>query len=65
MEDFKRTYDFARQKRDSFIAQEQIARDYPMAINYISEDLYAYNSDLKNFHPNAVTPFDDMLAVDI
>ena len=65
MRDFKLTYDLNRQKRDSFVAQEQIARDYPLAITYISEDLFMYNADLKNFHPNAVTPFDDMLNVDI
>ena len=65
MQDFKETYDVARQKRDSFVAQEQIVRDYPLAVLYISEDIFAYNADLKNFRPNAVTPFDDMMNVDI
>jgi hypothetical protein len=27
--------------------------------------LFPYNSDLKNFHPNAVTAFDDFMNVDI
>ncbi len=28
-------------------------------------DLYAVNKDLKNFNPNAITPFDNFMDVDI
>ena len=34
-------------------------------VTAIAEDIYAYNSDLKDFHPNAITPFDNMMNVDI
>jgi peptide/nickel transport system substrate-binding protein len=29
------------------------------------EDLFAYNKDLKNYDPNTITPFDNMMNVDI
>ena len=44
---------------------ERVAQEVPMIVTYGREDIYAFNSDLKNFHPNAVTPFDDILNVDI
>jgi hypothetical protein len=37
----------------------------PTYVLQINEDLFAMNSDLRNFHPNTVTPFDDMMNVDI
>ena len=37
----------------------------PTYVTSIVEDVYAYNSDLKNFHPNSVTAFDDFMNVDI
>jgi hypothetical protein len=29
------------------------------------EDIFFFNKDLKNFHPGAVTEFDEMMDVDI
>jgi hypothetical protein len=29
------------------------------------KEIYAYNDDLKNFRPNPVAPFDDVLKLDI
>jgi peptide/nickel transport system substrate-binding protein len=62
---FKLTYDFAQQKKYNAIAQEAIAAQVPTFVTAIPEDLYAYNLDLKGFHPNAVTAFDDFMNVDI
>jgi peptide/nickel transport system substrate-binding protein len=45
--------------------QKQIVADVPTIVLYIREDIYTYNSDLTGWHPNAATPFDDMLNVDI
>jgi peptide/nickel transport system substrate-binding protein len=47
------------------IIQQHIASDVPTVIMQIAEDVYAYNSDLKNFHPNQVSQFDDFMNVDI
>jgi peptide/nickel transport system substrate-binding protein len=65
MDDLKLTYDPVRQKRDSDIVQQTLARDAPTIVTAIGEDIYAYNSDLKGFHPNQVSEFDDMMNVDI
>jgi hypothetical protein len=27
--------------------------------------MFAYNKDLKNYHPNNITPLDNMMEVDI
>jgi peptide/nickel transport system substrate-binding protein len=45
--------------------QEILVRDVATVVIEIRKDTFAYNSDLRNFHPNAVTPFDDMRDVDI
>jgi peptide/nickel transport system substrate-binding protein len=45
--------------------QREFVNDVPSIVTAIAEDIYAYNSDLKNFHPNSVTPFDNMMNVDI
>jgi hypothetical protein len=34
-------------------------------VSFLHEDLFAYNKDLKNDHPNNLTPFDNMMDVDI
>ena len=65
MTDFKLTYDFARQKRDDDVVQEELVRDAPTLVMAVQEDLYPYNTDLKGFHPNQVSMFDDMMNVDI
>jgi peptide/nickel transport system substrate-binding protein len=65
LKEFRQTYDHARQKELSWIVQRQIAGDVPTIVLNFREDMYAFNDDLRNFHPNAVTPFDDMMNVDI
>ena len=62
---FEQTYDEEERKRiDSFV-MHQVVRDVPTFVLRIREDIYGYNDDLQNFNPNATTPFDDMLNVDI
>jgi len=59
------TYDEKQQRSIGRYIQEQLVRDVATIVLDIRKDTYGYNSDLKNFHPNQVTPFDDFMAVDI
>jgi peptide/nickel transport system substrate-binding protein len=45
--------------------QEQIVRDAPIVVLDTRKEIAAYNDDLKNWHPNPVAGFDDMMNVDI
>ena len=65
MDAFKLTYDVGEQKRYDRIIQETIAAEVPIYVLNVYQDLFPHNSDLKNFHPNAVTAFDDFMNVDI
>jgi peptide/nickel transport system substrate-binding protein len=65
MDRFVLSYDPVEQHNLNNIVQEQLASDMPTYVLQINEDLFAMNSDLRNFHPNTVTPFDDMMNVDI
>ncbi|MBV8602905.1 MAG: peptide ABC transporter substrate-binding protein [Candidatus Eremiobacteraeota bacterium] len=62
---FRRTYDPAKQKTLAGFVQAQVVKDVPTIVNSFREDIYGFNADLKDFHPNAVTPFDDFMNVDI
>jgi len=59
------TYDERQQRAISRYIQEQLVRDVATIVLDVRKDTYGYNSDLKNFHPNQVTPFDDFMNVDI
>jgi peptide/nickel transport system substrate-binding protein len=37
----------------------------PYFVLYIRDDIHAYNKDLTGWHPNASTPFDDIMNVDL
>jgi peptide/nickel transport system substrate-binding protein len=63
--EFRHTYDPVRQKELAGIVQRQVVEDAPTIVTTVREDVFAYNDDLQNFHPNAVTAFDDMMNVDI
>ncbi|GAC1652384.1 MAG: peptide ABC transporter substrate-binding protein [Vulcanimicrobiaceae bacterium] len=65
MERFKRSYDPAVRQQYSNFEQEQIARDVPTIVLYVLKDGFSYNRDLTGFSPNQVSPFDDMMNVDI
>lgn len=58
-------YDQAERNKDVYVVQSELVKDVPTIITGLAEDIYAYNKDLKNFHPNAITPFDNMMDVDI
>jgi ABC-type transport system substrate-binding protein len=62
---FETNNDEAVQKKSLQEIQAIIARDVPSIVLDSREDVFAYNSDLKNFHPNQVSVFDDIMNVDI
>ena len=62
---FRQTYDPKRQKELASVVQRQVAEDIPTIVASFREDMWAINDDLQNYRPNAVTPFDDMMNVDI
>ncbi|MEA2665319.1 MAG: peptide/nickel transport system substrate-binding protein [Candidatus Eremiobacteraeota bacterium] len=65
MEKFKLEYDEKKRQQYSHVIQSGIAQDTPIIVLDIVEDIFAHNSDLKGFHPNQLSPFDDMMNVDI
>jgi peptide/nickel transport system substrate-binding protein len=60
-----RDYDQAGRNRDVRGLFEAFVADAPSIVTSLREDVFAYNSDLKDFHPNGVSPFDNMMEVDI
>lgn len=62
---FDRTYEPAAQQQAARFFQEQLVRDVPTVVTDAREDLFSYNDDLHGFHPNQVTPFDDLVDADI
>ena len=58
-------YDQAQRDKDDAIVQEAMDTDVPIVVTSGREDIYVYNKDLRNFHPNQVSPYDNMLDVDI
>ncbi len=65
MEKFKSLYDPAQRQPYADFIQEQIFRDAPTIVLDSREDLYSVNRDVRNFNPNAVSPLDDFMTVDI
>jgi len=55
----------SQRNADVLVLEQQLVKDVPTIVTTIREDIFAYNRDLKNFHPNAITPFDNMMDVDI
>jgi peptide/nickel transport system substrate-binding protein len=58
-------YDQTQRNGDVLVLQQELVKDVPMIVTSLREDIFAYNADLKDFHPNAITPFDNMMDVDI
>ncbi len=50
---------------DIKILMQRFVDDVPSIVSSVREDLFAYNSDLKNYDPNTITPFDNMMEADI
>jgi ABC-type transport system substrate-binding protein len=62
---FQTNNDEAVQKKSLQEIQAILARDVPSIVLDSREDVFAYNSDLKNFRPNQVSVFDDAMDMDI
>lgn len=60
-----RHYDQAQRNKDDAIVVDELNRDVPMIVENGREDVFFFNRDLRNFHPNGVSPFDAMQDVDI
>jgi peptide/nickel transport system substrate-binding protein len=58
-------FDQSQRNQDMLAVQQEFTRDVPSVVTSLREDLYGYNKDLKNFDPNSITPFDNMMNVDI
>jgi peptide/nickel transport system substrate-binding protein len=58
-------YDQPERTADLTVLMREFVKDAPSVVGYLREDLFAYNSDLKNYRPNNLTPFDNMMDVDI
>jgi len=65
MDKFKLEYDPAKRQVFSNFIQEQMQKDAPIIVIDIREDIFGFNSDLKGFKPNQLSPFDDFMNVDI
>jgi ABC-type transport system substrate-binding protein len=63
--DMHGTYDDERYKSDLGKVLRIVADDVPVIIQNGRENIFGYNKDLKNFNPNNVSIFDDMMNVDI
>jgi peptide/nickel transport system substrate-binding protein len=64
-DDLHSTYDHRRYRADLAKILTIVAHDDPVIVENGRENIFGYNKDLKNFHPNSATPFDDMMNVDI
>ena len=62
---FYRDYNEADRNADDAVVTEQLNKDVPTVILMGSNSLWVYNRDLKNFHPGALSPFDNFMDVDI
>ncbi|MDQ6929496.1 MAG: peptide ABC transporter substrate-binding protein [Candidatus Eremiobacteraeota bacterium] len=65
MDQFKATYDDAIHRDLDAKIVKQIAADVPTIVLYVLQDGFTYNKQLKGYSPNQVSPFDDMMNVDI
>lgn len=65
MHDFYNHYDQADRNKDDAVVMEALNKDVPTIVMMGSVVLWAYNKDLRNFHPGALSPFDDFTNVDI
>jgi len=61
----KLSYDQALRTKLLAIVQKRVYEEVPTIVIDARSQMAAYNPDLKNWHPNSVAPFDDMMNVDI
>lgn len=65
MKKFKLLYGEKERQPYATFTQQQIAKDVPIIVLYALKDITVYNTDLKGWAPNTITPFDNMMNVDI
>jgi len=65
MHDLYSHYDQAQRNKDVATLVEQLHKDTPTIVLNGVEDIHVFNKDLKNYHPGAVTQFDEFMDVDI
>ncbi len=58
-------YEQSERSADVNVTMQEFVTDVPSIVTFLRTDMFAYNSDLKNYRPNSMTPFDNMMAVDI
>ncbi|MFY9631885.1 MAG: peptide ABC transporter substrate-binding protein [Candidatus Cybelea sp.] len=58
-------FDQTQRNGDVLTLEQELTKDVPTIVTSLREDIFAYNSDLKNFHPSSLTPFDNVMDVDI
>ncbi len=58
-------YDQVQRNPDVKTFVDRFYQEVPSIITDQRVDVYAVNSDIKHFHPNAITPFDNFMNVDI
>jgi peptide/nickel transport system substrate-binding protein len=58
-------YEQSMRNADINVLMRAFIKDVPSIVSFLRVDMFAYNRDLKNYHPNNVTPFDNMMNVDI
>ncbi len=65
MDEAKTHYDPAVRKRYLDVVQRRLYEQVPTVVISSRAQLAGFNSDLRGWHPNSVSPFDDMMGVDI
>lgn len=65
MQDFYARYDQGGRNADDAKVMAQLTKDVPIIVTTHPRDNYVFNSDLKGFHPNQTSQFDNMMNVDI
>ena len=65
MRAFEMLYTFRERRPYEDFIQEQLARDVPTIVLDIVPSIFAYNADLRGFHPGSGGAFDNFLNVDI
>jgi peptide/nickel transport system substrate-binding protein len=58
-------FEVSERREDLKVVMREFVEDAPSIVTSIREDLFAYNKDLVNYHPNSLTIFDNMMDVDI
>lgn len=63
--DVENSYDDALRRKLFAHVQEKIVTDVPTIMLYVWRGGYAYNKNVKGLQPPILTPFDDMMNVDV